>query len=360
MAPALGGPAAWAVPPLVTVGELAAWLNLDLDQLEWWADRRSLERSMPDGPLRRYDYHWQPKRDGSSRLIEIPRPGLKAAQRRLLAGLIGQIPPHPAAHGFRPGHSVRTFVEPHVGQRTVLKLDLRDFFPTVTGSRIAALFRTAGYPEEVARTLAGLCTNLAPLSLWNQVGAPSRTSTESYRSRRLFRARHLPQGAPTSPALANLAAFRLDARLAGLSRSAGASYTRYADDLAFSGGAAWGRSVDRFAIHVAVIIQEEGFTVHPRKTRIMRAGVRQILAGAVINVRPNLARNDFDTLKATLQNCVIRGVSNQNHVGVPDFRSHLRGKIAHVGSLNPQRGAKLKGIFDRIDWNASDLSKPAG
>ena len=315
---------------------------------------------MPDGPLRRYEYHWRPKRDGTSRLIEIPRLALKAAQRRLLAGLIGQIPPHPAAHGFRTGHSVRTFVEPHVGRATVLKLDLRDFFPTVTGARIAALFRTAGYPEAVAQTLAGFCTNNAPLSLWNQGGEPSRTSTESYRSRQLLRARHLPQGAPTSPALANLAAFRLDARLAGLSQSVGASYTRYADDLAFSGNSAWGRSVDRFAIHVAAIIQEEGFTVHPRKTRIMRAGVRQILAGAVVNVTPNLARNDFDTLKATLHNCLTRGVSNQNLVGVPDFRSHLRGKISHVGSLNPHRGAKLQAIFDRIDWNASDLSNSAG
>ena len=350
MAPALGPPSAWPVPALVTVGELAGWLGVEPGTLDWWADRRGLERGAPDGPLRRYDYHWRPKRDGSSRLIEVPRPGLRAAQRRLLDGLIGLIPPHDAAHGFRPGRSVRTFVAPHVGRPLVLKLDLRDFFPTVTGARVAALFRAAGYPEAVARALAGLCTNVAPAALWRRPDAPRPGSDASGRSRRLYRERHLPQGAPTSPALANLAAHRLDARLAGLARASGATYTRYADDLAFSGDPAWARGADRFRVHAHAIALEEGFAVHPRKTRAMRAGTRQVLAGAVVNAHPNLARAEFDALKATLHNCATRGPVGQDRAGHPDFRAHLRGRVAHVAALNPARGAKLRAIFDRIDW----------
>ena len=356
MVPALGGPAAWDLPPIVTVTALATWLGTDPATLDWWADRRGLERGTRAGPLRRYDYTWRPKRDGSSRLIEIPRPGLKACQRRLLAGLIGSIPPHPAAHGYCPGRSVRTFAEPHAGQALVLKLDLRDFFPTVTGARVAALFRTAGYPEAVARTLAGLCTNVAPWALWQRPDAPLASWEALSRTRRLYRSRHLPQGAPTSPALANLAAFRLDARLAGLAHSAGAVYTRYADDLAFSGDAAWARSSARFAVHAHAIVLEAGFAVHPRKTRFLRAGVRQTLAGAVVNVRPNLPRDDFDILKATLHNCSTRGAADQNRAEHPDFRNHLLGRIAHLGSLNPARGAKLRALFDRIAW--PDLDQP--
>lgn len=359
LVPALGPPSTWPVPAIVTVADLAAWLEVDPARLDWWADRRGRERATPAGPLWRYDYRWQAKRDGSGRLIEVPRPGLRACQRRLLAGLIGLIPPHPAAHGFCPGRSVRTFVAPHVGRAVVLKLDLRDFFPTVTGARVAAIFRTAGYPEEVARTLAGLGTNVAPRAVWGRADAPGRTSTDAHRTRRIYGARHLPQGAPTSPALANLAAFRLDARLAGLARAAGADYTRYADDLAFSGDARWGRSVQQFAVHVMAIIQEEGFAVHPRKTRVMRQGVRQMLAGAVVNVRPNVARADFDGLKATLHNCLVRGVATQNSADRPDFRGHLRGRIAHVGSLNPARGAKLLALFDRIDWGDLDQANQA-
>ena len=351
MVPGLGPPSTWPVPPLVTVAELADWLGIDLATLDWWADRRGLERGTSDGPLRRYDYHWRAKRDGSSRLIEVPRPGLRAAQRRLLAGLVALIPPHDAAHGFRPGRSVGTFIAPHVGRPLVLKLDLRDFFPTVTGARVAALFRTAGYPEVVARTLAGLVTNVAPGALWRRPDAPHRGSEAATRSRRLHRERHLPQGAPTSPALANLAAHRLDARLAGLARAAGAAYTRYADDLAFSGDEGWARTAARFRVHAHAIILEEGFTVNPRKTRAMRRGTRQVLAGAVVNARPNLARPEFDALKATLHNCLARGPVAQNRAGHPDFRAHLLGRIAHLGTLNPARAARLRATFDRIAWS---------
>ena len=359
MSPALGPPSAWPVPALATVAALAGWLEVDLARLDWWADRRGFERDAPAGPLRRYDYRWHPKRDGSSRLIEVPRPGLRHCQRRILHGLLGCIPPHPAAHGFRQGHSVGSFVAPHVGRALVLKLDLRDFFPTVGGARVAALFRTAGYPEDVARTLAGLCTNVAPADLWHRPDAPSRASDAARRSRRLYRDRHLPQGAPTSPALANLAAHRLDARLAGLARASGAAYTRYADDLAFSGDAAWARSADRFRIHAHAIILEEGFEVHPRKTRLLRPGGRQALAGVVVNARPNVARDRFDALKATLHNCATRGVAGQNRAEHPAFRDHLRGRIAHVASLHPARGAKLLALFDRIDWPPPDQQNQA-
>ncbi len=96
----------------------------------------------------------------------------------------------------------------------------------------------------------------------------------------------------------------MDCRLTGLARSAGAEYTRYADDLAFSGGEEFERVVERFSTHVAAVLLEEGFTVNHRKTRIMRQGVRQRLAGLVANERMNVIRADFDRLKATLQNCV--------------------------------------------------------
>jgi RNA-directed DNA polymerase len=125
-------------------------------------------------------------------------------------------------------------------------MDLEDFFPSISGVRIQAFFRTAGYPERVADLLGGICTN----------GEPP----------------HLPQGAPTSPSLANLCAWRMDARLTGLAESVGAMYTRYADDLAFSGGEDFDRRVGRFSTHVAAIVCEEGFHVNHRKTRIMRQG----------------------------------------------------------------------------------------
>jgi RNA-directed DNA polymerase len=161
---------------------------------------------------------------------------------------------------------------------------------------------------------------------------------------------HLPQGAPTSPSLANLCSYRLDCRLNGLGQFAGAAYTRYADDLAFSGEEKFDRFVERFATLVAVILQEEGFSVQHRKTRIMRQSVPQHLAGLVTNERLNVRRSDFDVLKAILTNCVRHGPESQNREAHPYFREHLAGRIGFMESIHAEKGRRLRAIFDQIEW----------
>jgi RNA-directed DNA polymerase len=230
---------------------------------------------------------------------------------------------------------------PHVGKRVVLKMDLQDFFPSMTGARIQTIFRMMGYPESVADLLGGICTNAVPRRVWN--GGSNEASILHTRP-------HLPQGAPTSPALANICAYRTDCRLTGLARPAEAEYTRYADDLAFSGGEAFERGVERFSTHVAAVLLEEGFSVNHRKTRIMRQGVRQRLAGLVANERINVTRADFDRLKATLNNCVRLGPDAQNRTAHPRFRAHLDGRIGWVESVNPAKGQRLRALFDRVAW----------
>jgi RNA-directed DNA polymerase len=353
MAPATGLPASWPVPAITSPAELARFLELEPHELDWFADCQSRERFSSVEALRHYRYRWVPKPSGSLRLIEAPKPRLKQLQRRLLDGILVHIPPHEAAHGFRAGRSVASFVAPHVGRTIVLKMDLRDFFVSITSARVMAIYLTAGYPESVARLLTGLSTNTVPLVVWNQVGAlasdPAR-SAMGWQARRLYRQPHLPQGAATSPALANLAAHRLDVRLAGLGRAAQASYTRYADDLVFSGDEPFAQSIGRFPAHAAAIALEEGFAVQHRKTRVMRQGVRQRAAGVVINQKINIARDDYDQLKAILFNCARHGHGEQNRAGVADFRAHLAGRIAYVARVNPDRGARLIRVFERIVW----------
>lgn len=355
MTPAPGPPESWAVPPIATPVELARLLELEPGQLDWFADWQRRERSAVAEPLRHYRYEWITKRSGSLRLLEAPKPRLKRLQRRVLDEVLSHIPLHDAAHGFRPGRSVMTFVEPHVARPIVLKMDLQDFFATITAARVVSICVTAGYPEPVARRLAGLCTNTVPRAILDRVagsrGEPERSLKAAIRrADQLYRQPHLPQGAPTSPALANLAAFRLDARLSGLARAAGAHYTRYADDLVFSGDADFARSIDRFPTHVAAIALEEGFDVQHRKTRVMRRGRRQRAAGVVINDKMNMPRDDYDRLKAILCNCVRHGPGGQNREGVPDFRAHLAGRVAYVMRLNPERGSRLARMFEQIVW----------
>lgn len=338
----------WSVPRIESVIELAQWLELNRGELAWFADLRSLEARQNQGRLRHYRYRPLAKRFGQVRLIEAPKPRLKHLQRRILTEILEQIPPHDAAHGFRAGRSIKTFAAPHVGRHVVLKIDLRDFFPSVTIARVQAMFRSVGYPEEVANLLAGLCTNTAPHSVWPRepVGAGPALRQARWR----YAQPHLPQGSPASPALANLTAYRLDCRLTGLARAAGATYTRYADDLAFSGERDFARIVQRFQHHVGATVLEEGFAVHHRKTRIMRQGVPQRIAGVIVNTRLNVHRAEFDRLKATLTNCIRHGATSQNRQQHPDFRRHLEGQISFVQMLNPGKGQRLRALFDRIAW----------
>ncbi|MBI3861393.1 MAG: RNA-directed DNA polymerase [Planctomycetia bacterium] len=159
-----------------------------------------------------------------------------------------------------------------------------------------------------------------------------------------------PRGGPASPALANLCAWRLDCRLAGLARHMGITYTRYADDLVFSGDRRFERSLARFRVLVCAIVLNEGFAIRRRKTRVMRSGTRQEVAGIVVNQRPSIAREDYDQLKALLFNCVRSGPAGQNRAGVENFREHILGRIGYVRMVHPRRGARLRALFDRIQW----------
>ncbi len=339
----------WDLPAIDTPGDLAKWLGLDPGELRWFADLKALGYKNSREQLQHYHYRILAKRFGSIRLIEAPKPRLKDLQRQILLWILDKIPPHPAAHGFVKERSIRTFVAPHVAQRVVLRMDVRDFFPTFGGVRIQNLFRTLGYPEAVADLLGGICTNAAARDIWNEI-AKDLGPVHVGDAKRLYARPHLPQGAPTSPALANISFYRLDCRLAALAESAGASYTRYADDLAFSGGEKFEKGVERFGLHVAAILLEEGFALNHRKTRVMRQGVRQHLAGLVTNQRPNIARRDFDRLKAVLTNCVRLGPESQNRERRPRYRAYLEGRLAFVEMVNPNKGKRLRETLEQVRW----------
>ncbi len=339
----------WTLPPIESVGALADWLWLEYGQLDWFADLKGLGCRGGRTKLQHYHYRVLPKPFGSTRLIEAPKRRVKKLQQEILSGILEKVPPHPAAHGFIKGRSIKTFVTPHVGQRVVLRMDLCDFFVSIGAARVQTLFRLLGYPEPVADLLGGLCTNAVPKSVWN---APDLDFDAAHiqELRTLYSRPHLPQGAPTSPALANVCAYRLDCRLTGLAKAVDATYTRYADDLAFSGSGLFERRVESFSTSVAAILLEEGFRVHHRKTRMMRQGVQQYLAGLVVNEKSSVPRTDFDSLKATLTNCVRLGPESQNRDAHPDFRSHLQGKIAFFEMVNAEKAKRLRSVFDRIHW----------
>ncbi len=343
---AAAGARRWPVPSFTTVGGLGDFLDLEPARLAWIADRRSMERSVDDERLRHYRYEWVSKAGGGLRLLEAPKHRLRETQRLLLRDVLDWIPAHPAAHGFVPGRSVLSFVEPHVGAEVVVKLDLEDFFSSVWAGRVFGVFRTAGYPQDVAHVLTALTTNVVPRAVWRD--APRAVGGEGferhYRLGRRLATPHLPQGAPTSPALANLCAHGLDRRLAGMAARFGMVYTRYADDLALSGPVS-GATVGRVIELASDIVRDEGFAINELKTRAVTRSQRQRLAGVVINQRPNLARSEYDILRAILHNAARDGLDAQNRAGHPQFAAHLAGRVGWATHLNPGRRATLESLL---------------
>ncbi|MBZ4397955.1 MULTISPECIES: reverse transcriptase family protein [unclassified Myxococcus] len=273
------------------------------------------------GPGSGYVEFEAPKRSGGVRRICAPREKLKSAQRALLEGLLAHLPTHDAVHGFVPGRSTVTNANAHVGANVVVRVDLEDFFPTVHYRRVKGLFEAYGYNDEVASTLAGLTTWRPRLSdgtvVWPGV---------------------LPQGAPTSPAIANLVCRRMDARLHALATKAGAAYTRYADDLSFS-FAKPPEKLGRFFWWVNAILQQEGFTENAPKRRVMRQAGRQRVTGLTVNQRVAIPREERRRFKAILANCRKHGVESQAR-GRPDFPAYLEGYAAYVRMVHPELGAR--------------------
>jgi len=159
---------------------------------------------------------------------------------------------------------------------------------------------------------------------------------------------HLPQGAPTSPGLANLAAVVLDRRLVSYAAVLGVKYTRYADDLTFSGSA--DLSTRRLVRAVTTIAQDEGFALNTAKTRVRPAATRQLVTGVVVNSRPGVPREQREQLRAVLHEAAVHGVEVANRARHPDFRAHLNGRVGWVEAVNPLQGSRLRRQFDTIAW----------
>lgn len=336
-----------AIPALATPGELARWLGLSAEELDWFSDDRNGQNHARTPQLLHYHHVLARKRDGTQRLLEAPKARLKAIQRRILREILAAVPVHDRAHGFVPGRSCVTGAQIHAGEAVVVSFDLAAFFSLIGAARIHGIFRSLGYPWAVARHLTGLCTTVTPTSVIDRLSA---VPSDSAALRATYGVRHLPQGAPTSPVLANLLAWRMDLRLDGLARARRANYTRYADDLVFSGDADFAKSLRAFSKAVTVIVGEEGFRLNAAKTRFMPRHASQRVTGVVVNDHCNIDHAAYDTLHAILHNCAQAGPKGQNRHGVADFRRHLEGRIAWVGQVNPHRGAKLRLVFERIDW----------
>jgi RNA-directed DNA polymerase len=324
--------AALGLPLLSTPADVAAALGLTIPRLRWLAFHTEVATRV------HYVSFTVPKKSGGQRTLSAPHRTLAAAQRWVLTNVVARLPVEDTVHGFLPFRSILSNAKPHVGRAVVVNMDLENFFPSITFPRVRSVFRRAGYSPAVATILALLCTE-CPRKPVRYDGQLYHVATGP---------RGLPQGACTSPALSNQVARRLDRRLRGLAAKLSATYTRYADDLTFSGGPELNAKVGYLMARVRHLAEEEGFAVNVQKSRVQRRNKAQVVTGLVVNDRPGVARKEVRRLRAILHRARAEGLEQQNREGRPNFRAWLEGKIAYVSMVRPEVGAKLRTALDTL------------
>lgn len=265
-----------------------------------------------------------PKKTGGYRILMIPAMRLRIIQRWILDNILYNIPISDYSMGFSPNRSIVTNAGNHVGQDCIINMDLKDFFPSITQEQVFRIFYYYGYTISVSYMLSRLCTVDGKL----------------------------PQGAPTSPYLSNIVCLKLDKRLSLLANRFEAKYTRYADDLTFSGG----YGIQGIIKTATSIINDEGFVVNEKKTRVSYKYQRQEVTGLIVtDNRVTVDRRYKKKLLQEIYYCKKYGLSSHlNYVNCSKsfYKEHLYGKAYFVNMVDKELGKKILLRLSEINWES--------
>ena len=269
---------------IATNEQLADYCGVSWDELRMlaYADR-----------VKRYTEWLVPKRNGEGyRRISSPMANLRRVQQAIARGLSEYYSPPDCVYGFVRGRNVAMNALQHTKKKVVLTLDLEDFFPSITASRVHGLFeKVYKIPTPVVNTL----TNLV-----------------SYNG-------SLPQGAPTSPILSNIICFKMDRSFLNFAANNGLTYTRYADDLVFSSTSAYSSrllfdqkksGIEGVSDYLIGVIEANGFRINARKVHIANNGSRQLVNGIVVNKKCNIKRKLYREFRALFYRWRTEGYSS--------------------------------------------------
>lgn len=257
----------------------------------------------------RQDQHYsrfrRKKSTGEYRVLAAPHKELKLVQKGIVKKFLQTIPLPDECTGFRPGMSILSNALPHCGKRFVFNTDIEDFFGSISSERVLGLYLRLGFPFPVACVLTELTTYIGCL----------------------------PQGAPSSPYLANLIAYTMDMDLAEFCATNGWNYSRYCDDMTISGDTIFTLQDMRT---ISDLVELEGFRLNLKKTRFHRSNSAQKVSGLVVNAKPNLPR---------AKRRLIRAMFHQAQTSPHEFKhrvKELENHLSMLSMLNPQSDEVLK------------------
>lgn len=314
--------------------------------------------SHPSVATKRYRQFNLRKKSGGIRTISSPVAGLKSLQRALNLVLQCVFEPHKSATGFIQGKSIVDNAKVHVNQNYVFNIDLKEFFPGIDQARI---WKQLQFPPfnlneqtnrlELANRIAALCCAEMEVSRQNENG-------EWVKQSRFV----LPQGAPTSPIVSNIIAYRLDKKLSGLAKRFNLNYTRYADDISFSSHHNVYQDNSTFTIELNRIIASQSFYVNPDKTRLQKNGFRKEVTGLVVNQKVNVSRRYVKQIRMWIYYWERYGFErassifrrdyyrDKGHIkkGMPDMANVLEGKLLYLKMVRGGEDITFLGLYHRF------------
>lgn len=338
------------LPSILSLNHLATRTNVSYQELRGFVNRSNHDA------YRKFSIQ---KRSGGRRFIHIPRPDLMHAQRWINEYILKPIPVHPASFAFTTGSSIQKCALKHCGAKWLIKLDVADFFESISEIQVFRLFKEFGYQPIVAFEMARLCT--APTS-W-------RSPREHYKQWHVWKHNeaipeynekllgYLPQGAPTSPLLSNLTMRECDKKLSKVARKLKLTYTRYSDDLSFST-----RSKDfcrerarEVTFEAYKVLSEDGYRPQYRKTKVIPPNSKKIILGLNVDgERPRLQKEYKDKIRQHFyfldKLSISEHVSNRGFDSIWGFKSHLKGMIDYANMIEPDYAQKCSEKYSKIDW----------
>jgi len=255
------------------------------------------------------------KSDKTDRIIKEPLPLLKEIQVWILENILNYIPSSIYTKAFKKNFSIKDNARFHQNQNIVICMDIKDYFGSIKEFKVHELFYNLGYSKQVSTLLAKLCC------LGNS----------------------LPQGAPTSPAISNIVTIEMDTELVNLAKMMSSKdynirYTRYADDITFSG-----KKIDKkYLINsVRKIIKKYDFELNTKKTRVLGRNSRQLVTGIVVNKKMQVSRNKRQELRANMYYINKFGIEDHmriKEIAIPkeEYIRKLLGVVNFVLFVNPK------------------------
>ena len=321
--------AKYDLPEFTNIESLSEAIGITISDLKFLSYHRKVSTTS------HYKRFSLPKKSGGYRTISAPMPRLKSLQHWILNNILVKIPTHNAANGFVSDRSIMTNAINHIGKKTVVNVDLKNFFPTIHYKRVKGVFTSLGYSEQIATLFALVCTE----PVRDEMELDGKTYHVANGER------FLPQGAPTSPAITNIICYKLDTRLEGVAKQLQFSYTRYADDLSFSTnetGSEDKNLIQQLLWRVHKVVKEESFTVHPDKVKVMGQGTRQEVTGIVVNKKPGINRQTLHRFRALIHQINQSGIEGKSWKGNNHIVSEMVGYANFIMQVKPEHGAKLK------------------